>query len=125
MKHFSFFHEMSSKAYVRWKNGPLFNKKWQASRILNEELFSSFLSFAIGENVQAEKYNWKSHGTSEFHQRVRRLAYSDVQLSFYSYYISPIEIGLLWAMITYLKSHSKASSFILRTDMKKIFQMRY
>ena len=118
MKHFSFFHEMSSKAYVRWKNGPLFNKKWQASRILNEKLFSSFLSFAIGENVQAEKYNWKSHGTSEFHQRVRRLAYSGVLLSFYTYYISPIETGLPWAKIRYLKSHSKAFDFNLQTDIK-------
>ena len=34
------------------------------------------------------------------------------------YYISPIEIGLLWAKITYLKSHSKALAFGLQTDMK-------
>ena len=34
------------------------------------------------------------------------------------YYISPIEIGLLWAKITYLKSHSKALAFDLRTDTK-------
>ena len=35
-----------------------------------------------------------------------------------AYYISPIEIGLLWAKITYLKSHSKALAFDLLTDMK-------
>ena len=34
------------------------------------------------------------------------------------YYISPIEIGLLWAKITYLKSHSKALAFDLQTDTK-------
>ena len=34
------------------------------------------------------------------------------------YYISPIEIGLLWAKIKYLKSHSKALSFDLQIDMK-------
>ena len=32
--------------------------------------------------------------------------YSGVRLSFYTYYISPIEMGLLWAKITYLKSHA-------------------
>ena len=35
-----------------------------------------------------------------------------------TYYISPIEIGLLWAKITYLKIHSKALGFSLQTDMK-------
>ena len=34
------------------------------------------------------------------------------------YYISPIEIGLLWAKITYLKSHVKALVFNFQTDMK-------
>ena len=34
------------------------------------------------------------------------------------YYISPIEIGLLWAKITYLKSHSKAFAFNLQRDTK-------
>ena len=34
------------------------------------------------------------------------------------YYISPIEIALLWAKITYLKSHSKALAFDLQTDAK-------
>ena len=34
------------------------------------------------------------------------------------YYISPIEIGLLWAKIEYLKRHSKALSFGLQIDMK-------
>ena len=34
------------------------------------------------------------------------------------YYISPIEIGLLWAKITYLKSHSKALVFDLQTNIK-------
>ena len=34
------------------------------------------------------------------------------------YYLSLIEIGLIWAKITYLKSHSKALVFILQTDMK-------
>ena len=35
-----------------------------------------------------------------------------------AYYISPIEIGLLWAKITYVKSRSKALGFELQTDMK-------
>ena len=35
-----------------------------------------------------------------------------------AYYISPIEIGVLWATITYVKSHSKAMGFRLQTDMK-------
>ena len=34
------------------------------------------------------------------------------------YYISSIEIGLLWAKIKYLKIHSKAMGFELQTDMK-------
>ena len=44
--------------------------------------------------------------------------YSGVRLSFYTYYISPIEIGLLWAKITYLKTHSNALGFELQTDTK-------
>ena len=35
-----------------------------------------------------------------------------------AYYISPIEIGLLWAKITYVKSHSKALGFCPQRDMK-------
>ena len=35
-----------------------------------------------------------------------------------AYYISPIEIEVLWAKITYVKSHSKALGFIPHTDMK-------
>ena len=34
------------------------------------------------------------------------------------YYISPIDIGLIWAEIIYFKSHSKALAFGLQTDMK-------
>ena len=34
------------------------------------------------------------------------------------YYISPIEIGLLWTKITYLKSHSKALVLGLQRDTK-------
>ena len=44
--------------------------------------------------------------------------YSGVRLSFYTYYISPIEMGLLWAKITYLKTHSNALGFELQTDTK-------
>ena len=33
-----------------------------------------------------------------------------------AYYISPIEIGLIWAKITYVKSHSKALGFNPQTD---------
>ena len=32
------------------------------------------------------------------------------------YYISPIEIGVLWAKITYVKSHLKVLDFSLQTD---------
>ena len=35
-----------------------------------------------------------------------------------AYYISPIEMGLLWANITYVKSRSKALDFGPQTDMK-------
>ena len=35
-----------------------------------------------------------------------------------AYYISPIEIGVFWAKITCIKSHSKALGFSLQTDMK-------
>ena len=35
-----------------------------------------------------------------------------------AYYISPIEIGVLWAKITYIKIHSKALGFGPQTDMK-------
>ena len=35
-----------------------------------------------------------------------------------AYYISPIEIGVLWAKITYIKSHLKALGFSPQTDMK-------
>ena len=38
---------------------------------------------------------------------------------------SPIEIGLLWAKIAYLKIHSIGLAFSLRTVMKKIFFMKY
>ena len=34
------------------------------------------------------------------------------------YYINPIEMGLLWAKITCLKTHSKALVFGFQTDMK-------
>ena len=34
-----------------------------------------------------------------------------------AYYISPIEIGVLWAKITHVKSHWKALGFSLQTDM--------
>ena len=44
--------------------------------------------------------------------------YSGVQLNFYTYYKSPIEIGLLWAKIEYLKSPSKALGFGLQIDIK-------
>ena len=44
--------------------------------------------------------------------------YSGVRLSFYTYYISPIEIGLFWAMIAYIKSYSLALVFWLQTNMK-------
>ena len=44
--------------------------------------------------------------------------YSGVRLSFYTYYISPTEIGLIWAKIIYLKSHLKALVFSLQTDTK-------
>ena len=40
-----------------------------------------------------------------------------VQLIFYIYYISPIEIGLLWSKIKYVKSHSTDFDFWLYTDM--------
>ena len=42
-----------------------------------------------------------------------------------AYYISPIEMGVIWGTITYVKSHSKALGFRLQTDMNQIFQMRY
>ena len=35
-----------------------------------------------------------------------------------AYYISTIEIGLLWAKIAYIKSHSKALGFDPQTDKK-------
>ena len=35
-----------------------------------------------------------------------------------AYCISPIEIGLIWAKISYIKSHSKAFGFDTQTDMK-------
>ena len=35
-----------------------------------------------------------------------------------AYYKIPIEIGVLWAKITYIKSHLKALDFTLQTDMK-------
>ena len=41
------------------------------------------------------------------------------------YYINTIEIVLLWAKITYLKSHAKVLAFNFQTDMKLIFYMRY
>ena len=52
-------------------------------------------------------------------------AYSGVRLSFYAYYISAIDVGLLWAVITYVKSCSMALNFWLQRNMKKIFQMKY
>ena len=37
--------------------------------------------------------------------------------SFYTYHISPIEIALFRAKITYLKSHAEALIFWLQADM--------
>ena len=46
------------------------------------------------------------------------LDYSGVRLSFYTYYVSPIEMGLVWAMIMYVKSYFMALDFWLQTNMK-------
>ena len=43
--------------------------------------------------------------------------YSHDEKDTYPYYISPIEIGILSAKITYLKSHSITLGFCLQTDM--------
>ena len=43
--------------------------------------------------------------------------YSGVRLSFYTHYISPIEIGLLQTKIEYFKIHSIALIFWLQADM--------
>ena len=51
--------------------------------------------------------------------RYMAIVYSGVRLRFYTYYIIPIEIGLLWAKINYLKSHSKALGFGLQLDIHK------
>ena len=45
-------------------------------------------------------------------------SYSGVRLIFYTFSLSPIEIGLFWVKITYVKSHSNALSFDPQTDMK-------
>ena len=44
--------------------------------------------------------------------------YSRDKKGTHPYYISPIEIGLLWAKITYLKTHSSTLGFELKTDTK-------
>ena len=44
-------------------------------------------------------------------------SYRCVQQKTAAYYKSPIEIGVLWAKITYIKSHSKALDFSLQTDL--------
>ena len=49
--------------------------------------------------------------------------YSGVWLSFYTYYISPIEIGLLWARITYLKSPSKPWPLVSKQIWKLWFNL--
>ena len=61
-------------------------------------------------------YNWSCHFWED---------YTDSKKYSTSYYISPIEIGLVWVKITYLKIHSKSLNFNLQTDMKWIFQMWY
>ena len=43
--------------------------------------------------------------------------YSGVRFSFYTYYISPIDIGLLRTKIKYLKILSMALIFLPQTDM--------
>ena len=45
------------------------------------------------------------------------IIYSGMRLSFYTYYISLIEIGLLGAKITYVKSCSMAFIFWIQSDM--------
>ena len=40
---------------------------------------------------------------------------SNVRLSFYTYYISPIEIGLIWAVITYHIRAIKGRSQLVAT----------
>ena len=42
-----------------------------------------------------------------------RYTYTDSKKYSTSYYISPIDIGLFWAMITYFKSRSKSLNFSL------------
>ena len=44
--------------------------------------------------------------------------YSRDKKGTYPYYISRIEIGLIWAKIRYIKSHSKALSIGFQKDMK-------
>ena len=44
--------------------------------------------------------------------------YSHDKRGTFPYYISLIEIGLLWAKIVYLKSHSMALAFALQTDIQ-------
>ena len=46
------------------------------------------------------------------------VAYSRVKKDTDPYNISPIEMGVLWAKITFIKSHSKALDFGLQTDIK-------
>ena len=48
----------------------------------------------------------------------KNCVYSRDKKGTYPYYISPIEIGLLWVKIAYLKSHSIALAFGLHTDIK-------
>ena len=43
---------------------------------------------------------------------------TDASIQNRAYYISPIEIGLLWAKITHIKSHSKALGFVSQIDVK-------
>ena len=60
-----------------------------------------------------------------FGQPTSHVIYSPERKYKHPYYISTIEIGLLWAKISYLKSHTIALDFCLQTDTWWIFQMRY
>ena len=89
-ENFSEFFSMGHQKMAKIENLPKYHKRW-----LKIPIFSIFQFLDLyGHDIQ---------------MRALKTA---------AYYISPIEIGLIWAKIAYLQSHSKALGFNLQKDMK-------
>ena len=102
--------------------------------------FSSFnarlATKSFSSQLQLWAADWQQTKTTAEYSSIACLpassSYSGVRLSFYTYYINPIEIGLFWAMIIYRTRaikwrslYSKIIFWALRLSHKKGIKYRF